>query len=268
MRFLTGLILIVVGTAQAQEIPLEDIWALGMPGTKDVRELDPGGIARIHKDTSDAEAEAIVKRYHNSTTYKLQKTFVKYFENAEKPEVLVVQGTGEKALTNLLRSLTEKTPKLKTPVPSDTELTLVFYAQPTIHHVRLAKASRDGRTIKLEYTYKTGLSRDTAFRYALVPIGKLDPGELNIEVSLTRPKASQLSPLSDDDAKRYVSQSTSIQIKDGSESEREEKADAAASRSPPPCEPLELPTPLPEGGWPESNDSSVGTAPTEGNTCS
>lgn len=142
--------------AESVEIPLEEIWALDMPGTRDIRDLN----------TPD---NPIVDKVLN------QIREVRKFDHT-----FVVRGEGADALREFLRVRTDH--PYWNRMPADEPLSIVFYSKPTREHVVLASIERKSTRFFPRYRFapREGLVRTPAL--ALIPIGKLSPARFEVKI--------------------------------------------------------------------------------------
>src|SRR5262249_5418403 len=84
--------------ADAESIPLKDIWAFEIPGTKDIHELEPEAFGEEAKQLPVAERE---ERYKASLVTQIHKSLMYILGSNKLPEprtAFAVLGTGREAL--------------------------------------------------------------------------------------------------------------------------------------------------------------------------
>jgi hypothetical protein len=153
------------------EIPLSKIWALNMPGTKNVRELEPRQDQDLRKTVASKISRSLV--YRNS-------------EQANAGPCFLVIGEGKEALLNAAKVIVDGAPLPKT-LPTDNKLSLVFYSYsaPGYVHLQSVKQSKS----KLTVSYKVVIHRtlESTVHFALIPLGKRPAGQVSIETQEVPP---------------------------------------------------------------------------------
>jgi hypothetical protein len=144
------------------EIPLTEIWAWNMPGTKNVRELEKTptdyplvfGIARKLKLTSNRD---------------------------EAGPAFVVEGSGLQALKNAYAVIVDKQPRL-TSLPEGTEGSIIFFALQGSPYVHLTKIEKRQNRFKIKFEFMGSLRKDSPNHFAIIPVGKLPEGHFSVEI--------------------------------------------------------------------------------------
>jgi hypothetical protein len=164
---------------EAKTIPLDQIWAYEMPGTKDVLQLEP----KPSKNMTENELQDYFR------TSSIQKILhVLSHRSSEKREELagpafVVVGTGQEALKNasaVLATIESKRPGDS--LPTGIDLSLVFYSYESSHNVRIVSVEQSIRTVTVTYQRIRGRSMMLSQYFALVPLGKLPDGQVTVHV--------------------------------------------------------------------------------------
>lgn len=169
--------------ADSKTIPLDQIWGYQMPGTRDVRELEP---ARNYDQLPSLE-----KLLSDSLVARVQHALMdRPAEGKQAGPAFVVQGSGKAALTNAARVLTGKEKRVET-FPPDTDLTLVFFSYRCGQYVWLDSVERTPNRITIGYRFVTHRTRESTMHFALIPLGKLPKGTIQVEIK-------QLPPVSID----------------------------------------------------------------------
>jgi hypothetical protein len=147
-------------------IPLKEIWAYRMPGTKDATKL---GNVRTPKGA-----------WSNPTINELSRLFGARLSKREKAgPAFVVEGVGEAALKNMGAGLKSEPEKY---VPSGKEISLVFYTHLSSYYVRIDAVERTAKKFVVPCQLVTHSTYNMTFHFALIPLGKLQPGEYTIEI--------------------------------------------------------------------------------------
>lgn len=166
VRILLALFIGLVAStaAQAGEIPLKSIWALDMPGTKDVRELDP-------RTTSKETLIGKINRVF----------FTKLDEGAEPGRCFVVKGEGKDALEHAEKVLVHNEPRLKN-APQGAVLSLVFYAHPVSGYLHIDSVQYSEGQLTVNYKVVAHAEANATSHFALIPLPTdLPKGKLSIK---------------------------------------------------------------------------------------
>jgi hypothetical protein len=147
-------------------IPLKEIWALRIPGTKDATKL---GAVKTSEGVSKNLAIDALSRFFGARLSKREKA----------GPAFVVEGVGEAALKNMAAALKSTPEKL---VPAGKELSLVFYTHLSSYYVRIDAVERAGNKFVIPYQLVTHPTYNMTFHFALIPLGKLQPGEYTVEL--------------------------------------------------------------------------------------
>jgi hypothetical protein len=145
--FSIGLVLVVYTTAtissaaeqnkqpEAVEIPLDTIWAAGMPGTRDILELEKGG-TKQRGTLADKIADTLPFLPQGKTTGK----------------GFAVVGTEKEALRSAYAVLAKKQQPRQS-FPSNANIWVVFYSHTSGEYVHLDNVERREKTIKVAYRF-------------------------------------------------------------------------------------------------------------------
>jgi hypothetical protein len=162
------------------EIPLNEIWAYEMPGTKDVRELEPdvyGDEARTlpPKERDERFNKSIIQEIRRSL--KIQPYPELGLETLRKPkEAFVVEGNEKKVLheTNVVLAGTKES---QTTFASGSNLTLVFYSLQTGSYVQLQSVKLKGNQIEVHFRFVPHFTDESSSHFALIPLPGLSAGQ-------------------------------------------------------------------------------------------
>ena len=175
-------------------IPLNEIWANDMPGTKDIDEL--------HKQWRPEDIRRL-----------LQKPAPK--EESARP-TFAVQGKGFEALRNSYEVLVkEKDPKRS--FDANTEISIVFFSRDDNWYVHLQSVELKNKTITLSCNMVTHETQETTRHFALIPIGKLSSGKYQVNVVVSQVDKSgqpKPHPLDKEIVNRIISGSSTFSIEE------------------------------------------------------
>jgi hypothetical protein len=213
--FTIGLSLVFVALSpafadeQAKTIPLDRIWAYEMPGTRDVRELE---------SKLDVHAQGFADKWKHSLVRQLLS-----YLGTNAPEVgsqagpaFVVVGSGKHALVSAHDKLVkDKGATRNGCVPANTDLTVVFFSFTTGWHPQISSVEKSPTTIIVKYQFIA--PKEPAFgatRFALIPIGTLPAGTVEVKVEQVPPVDFSGRPMPPKkDADRFVCDSFSFDVK-------------------------------------------------------
>jgi hypothetical protein len=151
---------------EAKEIPLDQISAWNIPGTKDVGTLDAVKFGGVTK-------HPVIQDISGGLGF-LPK------EKKAAP-VFVVEGEGKTALVNASAVFKKAKPRSET-LRADTELSLVFYSHGCSSQVELVSVEKSASLISVKYRFLVhGLPAKRIY-FALIPIGKFAPGTVEVKI--------------------------------------------------------------------------------------
>jgi hypothetical protein len=187
---LTALLSLIATRAQADgdppstEIPLDQIWAYEMPGTRNVRLLEP------HMRVDDPLfKESYLKSAVREISRYLSINIPPAGEMAGS--AFVVVGTDGEALENARRSIRERGARNQI-APKDTDLSLVVYGFVTGWHPRVISVEKQQTTIVVKYQFVAPLEESHGGKlFALIPIGKFTEGTVNVRIEEVPPVDSK-----------------------------------------------------------------------------
>jgi hypothetical protein len=200
LLFITGLVgvvvLFVVAMAEGQNaqpkvqvIPLKEIWANRMPGTRNIRELDPV----------------------NPLVLEIEKA-IGFPPQDEAQRGFAVEGAALEALRAAYAVFVDKKKPGDT-FPAGSEVAAVFFAHDTQPYVHIQKVERQGSRINIYYRFVFHETEETTRYIALVPLGKLPNGRYRVNViRSSMDVGSRLQQVSDEVATRIVCQSFSFTV--------------------------------------------------------
>lgn len=147
--------------ANTDEILLKDVWASNMPGTRDVRELEP----EVPKGLSNEE---LIRR---SQVVSISRTLARMGAGSHKSKYMmpgfIVEGTGSEALKNSHCILVGKEKRKEC---LSGQISLVFYSGLSGRYVHLDKVSRKGNDITIDYHLVAHSSMEMTTHFALIPM--------------------------------------------------------------------------------------------------
>lgn len=171
------LLALCCSTGCAKEIPLSEIWALNMPGTKSIRELEPEHYGTNIRSLPEEEQ---IEHLEQSLSFQIEQTIKRQTENNTIKPGFVVAGTDKEALSNVLDTLDSANPSQT--VPADEEIAVFFYSREFGSYVHLESISITENTLTLTYRFVKHSTKTTEANFALIPLGKLPAGQYKVEM--------------------------------------------------------------------------------------
>ena len=168
------------------EIPLSKIWAYSMPGTRDVRELEPKTYGHESKSLSEAEQ---FKKFNDSLIQRIRRTLVLAPNEDRQGNYLtrppgkgfVVEGIDKAALTKAHAVFAEGQEPSKS-FPAGSELSVVFFSLEAGSYVHLTSVEKQDNKISIHFQFVSHFTSDASSHFALIPINDLPPGRISVEV--------------------------------------------------------------------------------------
>jgi hypothetical protein len=163
---------------EATEIPLKDIWAYQMPGTRDVRDLEPDKFGPQIRKLSSAEQ---LKKYETSLTNQIlgKLDFNKLGQKANPG--FAVEGIGADALREAAAVLSG-TKKPPTSFAANSNVSVVFFSHQSGYYVHLDKVEQRPGLVTISYQFVPHETRNLTRHFALIPLGKLPSGDVKVDI--------------------------------------------------------------------------------------
>lgn len=216
--------------AKGIEIPLDTIWAYKMPGTKDIRELEPELLPEnLYSRPAEEQRKLLKKRLWIPIALALSADSSAHWprEGQTARPGFAVEGTGRDALQRMHNVLVDGK-KPRESFPAGSEISLAFFSYQCGAYFHLQHVERRGREIEIQYRNVSPLDKIMSAHLAIIPVGKLPVGKYQVEVvqlpSVQEPdkkgdEPTKLSPRYESKAKafgeRFVSGSFSFAMKEG-----------------------------------------------------
>jgi hypothetical protein len=186
-------IILVAPCASAEEpaavtIPLKDIWAWDMPGTKPITELDPKAYG------AGGQPPAADQRTSTFDESPAQQIIGALGESKRDQSGFAVFGSGTEALREARGVLVDEK-QSKDSFPTDAEITLVFFSHPAVPNCRIDRVERRDDLIQIFYRLDPGIEQIihvSTTHFALIPLGKLPAGKYRVE-TIQAPMSKELS---------------------------------------------------------------------------
>jgi hypothetical protein len=161
-------------------IPLDRIWAFKMPGTKEIRTLEP------KVDGKSLSEQELEQYYRGSSVHQILRVLANR-PREQRDELagpaFAVAGTGKEALKNAAAVFAAKGSNWPDEwLPTDTDISLVFYSYSTGYFVRIASVEQSEHTVTIKYqrVQRRAMIMNTCL--ALIPVGKLPAGTINVKI--------------------------------------------------------------------------------------
>ena len=180
------------------QIPLHEIWALSMPGTRNIREIDS-------ERPQDSQIEPI-RKWLSSPEAK----------EKGRRRGFAVLGTGAVALRGAYDVFAAGR-DVKDEFLVGQDISIVFFSRQFARYVHLCKAERQENVIELRYRYAPHDEAEVTEHFALVPLKRLSPGKYRVTM-VKSPMAKEFvdlgfRPASDFHTKGVVCEAFSFVVK-------------------------------------------------------
>ncbi len=198
-----------VRAVEAGVVPLDQIWAVDMPGTRGLDEL-----------LANPKEPAPAKRHYLTTFLRKALAPKQPVEKAARGFAIAIL---PKRVTpyeiHTIREVLRFTRRSNS-VPVTEEIGLVFYSNASAYRVEIEKVKRQGSVIDIRYRLAPYQSTDpenkTSVDLAVIPLGKLAAGEYRVEMTRSPMEQKYLDaghkPVSDEQASRFVCQPFSFEV--------------------------------------------------------
>jgi hypothetical protein len=166
---ISGVSVFAKGAERPVVIPLKDVWAFEMPGTRDVRELE----LDFKKSNRSPLTSGILRTL---TSNELGKS--------TKP-AFAVPGTGGDALREAHAVLVEsKKPRASFAV--NEKLSVVFFSHSFNYYVHLSRIEQQVDKVVITYRFIPHREKELTRHFALIPLRKLPRGTVKVEIIRAR----------------------------------------------------------------------------------
>jgi hypothetical protein len=176
--------------AAVRSIPLDQIWAYEMQGTRNIRDLEP---EKYGPDTRKLPVneqwkllrESLTEQIHQSLHLELVRPGSR---ELKKPRpAFAVEGEGREALEQAC-DVMAKGQEPKTTLSSDKDISVVFFSLMCGSYVRIHDVEIRENEIKIRFCFVTHRNLGMEAPFALIPLGKLEPGSYKIRIAEVAPE--------------------------------------------------------------------------------
>jgi hypothetical protein len=163
---------------EAVVIPLDQIWATQMPGTRNVDELDRSLVGEIRRVIGHSTPE-----------------------NQETKAAFAVLGTGADALLAahavFVGKVFAENIKRRQTFPEESTVSIVFFSAESGNYVHLDRVECQGSVVSIYYRFVPieSVKPPLPKQFALIPLGKLPPGKHRVNVIESPPEQKTMSSM-------------------------------------------------------------------------
>ena len=185
--------------SQSVTIPLERIWAWDIPGTTDIRLLEP----EIFGDPirTKAQLELAERSLISQILKRLAQPAKKHPDSA-----FAVKGVGLEALKNAHAVLADDEQPTNLFTPTD-DVSVVFFSHVSGAYVHLKQVDRQRDRIEIRYEFVPHVDAELTFHLAIIPLGELVANQYKARIVLA-PLDKKYPPPADESAlKQWASRS-------------------------------------------------------------
>jgi hypothetical protein len=167
-------------TSNAATIPLDQVWGFDIPGTRDIRELEPEKFGeRIRQLPSQERFRLLDKSMIFQIRAALDAQLPKKGETTKS--AFAVLGTGREALEGAYSVLVGGEDYDKA-FPFDSNVTIVFFSHLCGQYVHVERIERRGKNLEVKYRVVPHMTTNMTWHLALIPLGTLPIGKHRVEV--------------------------------------------------------------------------------------
>jgi hypothetical protein len=163
--------------ADSTVIPLDQIWAWDMPGTRDVRELEPDIFGNAATNRSTREQLRVTEK---SLTSQLLIRLQSKKPGQQAMRGFAVAGHGIDALREAHAVIADGN-KPRASYPFRRDLSVVFFSHAFGYYVHLHKIEQQPGSIIVRYHFIPHRTKELTVHFALIPLGELPLGEVKVE---------------------------------------------------------------------------------------
>lgn len=184
-------------------IPLDQIWAYRMPGTRDVSQLETAKPSQVKYGPLVGQIRSLLSQAPPNS----QSTQTGF----------AVLGVGLDALREAKAVLAGKR-KLASVFPADSDISVVFFSHEFGPYVHLTSITLRGRVVELGYQFVPHRTEEVTANFAIIPLPKLKAGKYQVNIE-RQPLDRQLvklgfAPVPDEAADQIVCHSFSFSVTD------------------------------------------------------
>jgi hypothetical protein len=197
------------------EIPLSEIWALDMPGTRDVRELEPEVEAakeRIKSLPAEQREEQFMRLFKNSLIGQIRQSLKLTADKNEGSGFAVSSPEPLKAARDVLTGETKRTVSFA----AGSDITAVFFSRQSNALVQIYHVERRANVIEIRYRFVPHEDAYVSEHFALIPLGKLPSRIYQVKVLLGPMQQKYLvagvKQITSAQAAKFVSQSFKFEV--------------------------------------------------------
>ena len=179
-------------------IPLDQIWAYGMPGTRDILTLDPDRVPQRPLGMRVGGPQSFISREG---------------EKIAGPGFAVL-GKGMEAWLSTHVELAEGQ-KPQDSFPLGSELSVVFFSHGFGQYVHIHRVERHGNVITIRYRFVPHRTKNFSSHFALIPVNGLQLGKVQVNIirsPMDQKYVGSWKPISAEWERRVVCKSFSFLI--------------------------------------------------------
>ena len=159
--------------AEATIVPLNKIWAWDMPGTIDVRKLEPGLLEKV---TSEEQQRRASRSLISQTLQPLVK-----LPAAQSEPGFAVKGDGIDALKNA-HAVLANNQKPNQSFSAHDKVSVVFFSRLLGAYVHLKEVKQVASCVEIRYQFVPHLDSEQTVNFALIPLGKMPVGQVDVKI--------------------------------------------------------------------------------------
>jgi hypothetical protein len=193
------------------EIPLSEIWALDMPGTRDVHDLEPEAFGEQVKTLPPEERFRLLE---DSVIWQICQSLKMTAEKRAGPGFVVSNLRPD--LLKTVREVLTGEAKRSDSFPANSEITAVFFSRQSQSYVHIYQIERSGNEFEVRYRFVPREETEVTENIALIPLGILPSGSYQVKFVHGPMEEKYLKvgfePITSAQAERIVSQSFTFEV--------------------------------------------------------
>ena len=203
-------------SASKTDVLLDQIFAVDMPGTKSIRELEPDLLPNRLRVLTSHEQKSKLNSGLSPRISEVLSSEDRLLPGNNVPVGFAVAGSPEVALQGAFDVLVDGKPRKET-FSTGSEINLIFFSYLADSYIHVKKVSAENSSISIQFEVVPHSEKYMTSNFAIIPLGELPPNKYYVEViqsSLARRVGDGVKAENADQVKRLVSGSFSFAVED------------------------------------------------------
>jgi len=203
--------------ADTLTIPLDQMWAFDMPGTEDIRELEPAILRKNLQKLPTAEQFKLLRKAIISKIAESLSTEAPSWprEGGKAEKGFAASGSSVEVVHRAFAALVDGDAPRAT-FSTDDRIHLFFFSHSFESYVYIRQVVQRGNAIEIRYSVVPHTERHVTPNFAIIPLGNLPAGKYDVTI-IPLPldqkyKQAGFKPMSEDWLRRMVCGSFSFDV--------------------------------------------------------